>query len=43
MSVVNYNPTTKEQIAAFTDKIVGEVESGAINALDSSLHRQDCG
>lgn len=34
MSVVNYNPTTKEQIAAFTDKIVGEVESGAINALE---------
>ena len=34
MSVVNYNPTTKEQIATFTDKIVGEVESGAISALE---------
>ena len=34
MSVINYNPTTKEEIAVFVDKIVSEVEIGAVNALE---------
>lgn len=33
-SVVNLCPTTKEQALAFSDKLVGEVESGNISALD---------
>jgi len=34
ISVINYNPTTKQDIAHFTDKLVGEVESGAVSALE---------
>lgn len=34
MSVINYNPTTKDEIETFVNKIVGEVENGAINPLE---------
>lgn len=34
MSVINYNPTTKEEITNFVDKICNEVENGSVNALE---------
>ena len=37
MAVINYNPTTKEQIDTFTDKLVGEVSNGSASALEVHL------
>lgn len=34
ISVINYNPTTKSDIAHFTHKLVGEVKSGLVNPLE---------